>query len=52
MANDQLTLLDDRVWKLDRRTREVGKQGIAEARAALRRAMSGNQPQSTAHKAA
>jgi hypothetical protein len=28
-------------WKLDRRTREIGRRGVAEARAALRRAGSG-----------
>ena len=36
----QLTLLDDnrRVWKLDQRTREIGRKGIADAREALRKA--------------
>ncbi len=52
MASTQLTLLDDRAWKLDRRTREVGKRGIAEARAVLRRTLSGPAPQPSAHKAA
>jgi hypothetical protein len=35
--NAQLTLIDTpRSWKLDERTREVGREGIARARAALR----------------
>lgn len=36
----QLVLLENETpsWKLDRRTREVGRRGVAEARAALRRA--------------
>ncbi len=35
--NAQLTLIDTpRTWKLDERTREVGREGIARARAALR----------------
>ena len=36
----QLTLLDEnrRVWKLDQRTREIGRKGVADAREALRRA--------------
>jgi hypothetical protein len=36
----QLTLLNDREadWKLDERTREVGRIGIAKARAALQHA--------------
>jgi hypothetical protein len=35
--NAQLTLIDTpRSWKLDQRTREVGREGIARARAALR----------------
>jgi len=29
-------------WKLDRTTREIGRRGIAEARAALRRAGGGS----------
>ena len=35
---NQLPLLDSgpRSWKLDRRTREIGRRGIAQARAALR----------------
>jgi|RhiMethySRZTD1v2_1073278.scaffolds.fasta_scaffold04630_10 hypothetical protein len=33
----QLTLIDTpRSWKMDERTREVGREGIARARAALR----------------
>ncbi|HVF13778.1 MAG TPA: hypothetical protein VM942_04215 [Acidimicrobiales bacterium] len=37
---EQLLLLpsDDRPWRLDERTREVGRQGIEQARAALRQA--------------
>ncbi|HEX2563060.1 MAG TPA: hypothetical protein VHK25_04050 [Acidimicrobiales bacterium] len=35
--NAQLTLIDTpRSWKLDERTREVGREGVARARAALR----------------
>ena len=35
--NAQLTLIDTpRSWKLDERTRELGREGIARARAALR----------------
>ena len=36
----QLVLLDPvhGAWKLDRRTREIGKRGVAQAREALRRA--------------
>lgn len=35
--NAQLTLIETpRSWKLDERTREVGREGIARARAALR----------------
>lgn len=34
----QLVLLDSgTTWKLDRRTREIGKRGVAQAREALRR---------------
>lgn len=34
----QLTLInsDDTIWRLDEETREVGRKGVAEARAALR----------------
>jgi hypothetical protein len=37
----QLALLEDpeAVWRLDDHTREVGRQGVAAARAALRRAL-------------
>jgi hypothetical protein len=36
-TNAQLTLIETpRSWKLDDRTREVGREGIARARAALR----------------
>jgi hypothetical protein len=36
---DQLPLLDPgpRPWQIDERTREIGRRGLAEARAALRR---------------
>jgi hypothetical protein len=35
--NAQLSLIDTpRSWRLDERTRAVGRQGIAQARAALR----------------
>jgi len=39
----QLVLIDSASpdWKLDRETREIGRRGLAEARAALRRASSG-----------
>ncbi len=38
---EQLRLLqpDDRGWRLDEHTREIGRQGLQEARAALRRAV-------------
>jgi hypothetical protein len=38
--NDQLVLLEDdeRQWKLDERTRELGRRGVAQAREALRQA--------------
>jgi hypothetical protein len=38
--NDQLVLLEDdeRQWRLDERTREIGRRGIALAREALRQA--------------
>ncbi|HUF31827.1 MAG TPA: hypothetical protein VMN58_01310 [Acidimicrobiales bacterium] len=40
---NQLTLVDaPRAWKLDRRTREIGRKGVAEAREALRQAHSGD----------
>ncbi|MEM9565881.1 MAG: hypothetical protein AAGA93_24885 [Actinomycetota bacterium] len=36
MASAQLTLIDtDRPWKLDHRTVEIGRAGLAQARAAL-----------------
>ena len=37
----QLALLEvnRKVWKLDERTREVGKQGVEQAREALRQAL-------------
>lgn len=36
MASAQLQLLDtERPWKLDRRTVEIGRAGLAQARAAL-----------------
>lgn len=40
--DDQLQLLDPgpRPWHIDERTREIGRRGLAEARAALRRARS------------
>lgn len=35
----QLTLVETpRAWKLDQRTREIGRKGVADAREALRRA--------------
>jgi hypothetical protein len=39
--NNQLILLDDRSgdWRLDERTRELGRQGIAAARTALAEAV-------------
>lgn len=44
METRQLVLIDDsderREWKLDERTRQIGRQGIAEARRALREALS------------
>jgi hypothetical protein len=38
--NTQLALIDDRNadWRLDDRTREAGRKGLAEARAALAKA--------------
>ncbi len=38
--NDQLALLEDdnRQWRLDERTREIGLRGVAQAREALRQA--------------
>ncbi len=38
--NDQLALLEDdeRQWRLDERTREIGRRGVAQARQALRQA--------------
>ena len=37
--NDQLVLLDDdRQWRLDERTREIGLRGVAQAREALHQA--------------
>lgn len=37
MTTSQLTLIDTpRSWKMDQHTREVGREGIARARAALR----------------
>lgn len=40
----QLLLLDSDSpsWKLDRKTREIGRRGVAEAREALRRASGGS----------
>ena len=37
---NQLPLIDpgSRSWKLDRRTQEIGRRGVAQARAALRSA--------------
>jgi hypothetical protein len=36
---NQLPLIEgSRSWKLDRRTREIGRRGVAQARAALRAA--------------
>lgn len=41
MANAQLQLihLDEDLWKLDARTIKVGRQGLAQARAALTRSL-------------
>ena len=38
--NTQLVLIDDRSpdWRLDDKTRETGRKGLAEARAALQKA--------------
>jgi hypothetical protein len=38
--DNQLPLIDSgpRSWKLDRRTREIGRRGVAQARAALQAA--------------
>lgn len=48
----QLTLVDTpKAWKLDRRTREIGRKGVADARAALRRAGSGQHAGSDQHAA-
>jgi hypothetical protein len=45
----QLVLLDSPTpsWKLDRRTREIGRRGVASAREALRKASTAS-PQRTA----
>ncbi len=41
----QLTLLEvPTAWRLDEATREVGRRGIAEARAKLQQALAGSQP--------
>lgn len=37
-VSNQPSLLGDPVWRLDQRTREIGRVGVAEAREALRRA--------------
>ena len=43
--NAQLTLIDTpRSWKLDEHTREVGREGIAQARAALRAGVHAGRP--------
>lgn len=45
--NDQLPLLDDTpargpdAWRLDAKTREIGRRGVASAREALRASASG-----------
>jgi hypothetical protein len=31
----QLTLIDNPTWRIDERTKEIGRRGLAEARAAL-----------------
>lgn len=42
MASAQLQLIDtDRPWKLDRHTVEIGRAGVARARAALAAAATG-----------
>ncbi len=38
---NQLPLLTEPAWRLDERTREIGRQGVASAREALRQARSG-----------
>jgi hypothetical protein len=38
---DQLPLLTEPAWRLDERTRQIGRQGVASAREALRQAGSG-----------
>lgn len=47
----QLLLLDTASpsWKLDRKTREIGRRGVAEAREALRRAAGGTDSRRPAH---
>jgi hypothetical protein len=42
-SQHQLSLLPDAAWRLDERTREIGRQGVASAREALREARSGRQ---------
>jgi hypothetical protein len=41
MTTTQLVLIEDRAddWRLDDRTKEVGRKGLADARAALQDAM-------------
>lgn len=40
----QLSLIDTPTWRLDERTRQVGRAGIARARAALCAGLSGTAP--------
>ena len=50
----QLILIDDRQpdWRLDEHTREVGRAGVAQARAALREALAkAEHPAATRHAA-
>jgi len=44
--NEQLLLLRpaERPWRLDPHTREIGREGVREARAALRRAAGAERP--------
>jgi hypothetical protein len=45
----QLSLLPEPGWRLDERTRRIGLEGVASARAALRRATSGRHAPTDRH---
>jgi hypothetical protein len=41
-TGNQLSLLPEGTWRLDERTRQIGLQGVASAREAIRQARSGH----------